>query len=185
MSERISAEITIGGKLPAALVPGLIQAINSQECRDEWGGGIVNLPDPEEHLDEATSQLMAFRSKDRNGSLWFCDEEAANGEFDEIEGFCEEHDIDFRRESGRASEYPPEVKEFRSGMERSDVYSTDDEGNPLVHGGYVKSLVEKAEAFLAAEGDSEESLADLRTATETVRHLLPVDVRDLEPFEIA
>lgn len=185
MSERISAEITIGGTLSTVLLGGLVQAINSQECRDDWGGGIVSLADPEEHGGEAASQLLALRSSNHHGCLWFCDEEAVNGEFEELEGFCEENDISFCRKSGGSLDYSPEVKEFRSGMEGADVYNTDNEGNPSIKGGAVQSLVAKAEAFLNGESSPEQSLADLKAAAESVRILLPVDVADLNSFDIA
>ena len=192
MSDRYPSEIEIGGKVPRSKMEGLIQAINCQECSGDWGDKYISLPNPEDEPPEvlaaAIQELLKFVTSENGkgiakNTLWFCDEEASWGELTEIEEYCVENDIGFRRRSSSYGEYSSEIKEFRQGMKVYDVYTTDNEGHPIINGTFVKALVEKAEALLK-EGATQLTLTDLQKATETVRHLLPVEVAELEPFEI-
>ena len=192
MSDRYPSEIEIGGKVPRSKMEGLIQAINCQECSGDWGDKYISLPNPEDEPPEvlaaAIQELLKFVTSENGkgiakNTLWFCDEEASWGELTEIEEYCVENDIGFRRRSSSYGEYNPEIKEFRSGMESYEVYAIDADGYPVIDETYVKALVEMAEALLT-EGATQQSLTELKKATETVRHLLPVEVPELEPFEI-
>jgi hypothetical protein len=84
MSERISAEIWIGGQLKREHVEAFCATISGQHIQLEFGGGYVS-PATAEHLEEAIEEL--------NGTpvLYFCDEMASWGEFSELEAWLQEH----------------------------------------------------------------------------------------------
>ena len=68
MSDRIPADIWIGGKIPASLVPGLCAAVTDEGLSPEWGNGRVRPtgtaePDrrPERKRSGRTSALVLRR----------------------------------------------------------------------------------------------------------------------------
>jgi hypothetical protein len=83
MADRVSASITIGGTLPAALLPDLLAAIECEGLSTEWDGAPF-----------AADQLPT------DGPLALMAHEVAWGRFAALEGFCVEHGLPFARWSG-------------------------------------------------------------------------------------
>ena len=86
MSDRIPAEIWIGGKVAASLVPDLCAAIIDEGVCLEWGGPRVDPTGPDDLIAAIKANHQGVRL------LWFCDEEASCGEFDVLESFLQAHD---------------------------------------------------------------------------------------------
>ena len=83
MADRVSASITIGGTLPAALLPVLLATIDFEGLSTEWDGE----PFTADQLPE-------------NGPLRLMAHEVAWGRFEELEAFCIANGLPFARWSG-------------------------------------------------------------------------------------
>lgn len=83
MADRVSASITIGGTLPAALLPELLDLIAFEGLSTEWDGEPF---DAAELPTDEPLRLMAH--------------EVAWGRFEQLEAFCAEHGLPFARWSG-------------------------------------------------------------------------------------
>jgi len=183
MADHFSGEISIGGKVPLSKIPGLIEAINAQECSHGWGDKTIKMPYPKDHLMEATEKLLTLINDD--GIIWVCDEQARNGELEEIEDYCEENNIGFTRISSGYCEYEPETKEFRPGMKSPIVILTNDDGNEMIPAGEVRELIEAVENLGGtAENIDREDFMSLIEKNGIVKTFLPVLPPVLEPFEI-
>lgn len=83
MANRVSASITIGGTLSAALLPDLLAAIECEGLSTEWDGEPF-----------AAHQLPA------DGPLMLMAHEVAWGRFEQLEAFCIENRLPFARWAG-------------------------------------------------------------------------------------
>jgi hypothetical protein len=179
MSDRIPAEIWIGGKIAASLVPALCDAIVDEGVSLEWGDA--------RFCPTSAGDLVDALDQDADGGplLWLCDDEASCGEFDVLEKFLEEHGIPFTRQSDGRYEYEPERIEFRSGMEKVWL-ATDRSGESVV----PAALLTNFEAVLtkvlqlAQSGHFKRATNSLEAAMKKLRRDLPPSVPPLEPFEI-
>jgi hypothetical protein len=130
MSDRMAAEIWIGGKLPRSL-------------RDEFPISDLRVDWDETRIDASSAEAILAARQD--GLLHFCDCEASYGEFQELEGWLREHNIPFQRQSSGKFEYDPYFIEFRPdlpGKKNRDRYTlTTQEGTPVIcHGKIEKAL---------------------------------------------
>ena len=179
MSDRMSAEISIGGKVPASLVPLLCRAIASESVSLEWGDACF-CPTSAEELEEAC------RKNDESSSvLWLCDVEAAWGEFERLESFLAEHRIPYTRRREGKYEYEPLVVEYRPGMEKALVLKADNAGQLVAP---VEELMvaetKLAKAIQQVRNGLPTSLDSLEAALDLLRKSLPPSVPPLEPFQI-
>ena len=111
MADRVSASITIGGALVAALLPDLLAAIQSEGLSTEWDGE----PFAADQLASGEPvRLMAH--------------EVAWGRFEELEAFCVTHGLPFARWSGAyAGQWGAERTVFtRSGEPQGYAADEDD-----------------------------------------------------------
>ena len=124
MSEHMSAEIWIGGPIPAALVPELCAEIGGEVAALDWGEVSFS-------PDTAAELLAALRNDLGVPLLHLHDDQARWGQFEGLETFLQKHGIPFRRRSEGKWEYDPELIEFRPnvGMVR---YMTNNTGEPVV-----------------------------------------------------
>ena len=99
MSDRMPAEIWVGGKLPRSL----LSEFPISDLRVDW----------DENPVDATSEEGILSARDESGLLHFADTEAAYGEFAELEGWLREHNIPFQRQSSGRYEYDACFVEFR------------------------------------------------------------------------
>ena len=86
MSDRFAAEITIGGDLDEQSLRGLIQAAEMDHAREEWDEGIAD----EAHFRRAIAAGEPVNLQDN---------EACGGTFENLERFCQDHRLPFRRRS--------------------------------------------------------------------------------------
>ena len=83
MADRVSASITIGGTLAAALLPNLLAAIDYEGLSTGWDG-----------------EPFAADQLPENGPLRLMAHEVAWGRFEELEAFCIANGLPFTRWSG-------------------------------------------------------------------------------------
>jgi len=162
MSDRYCASIRIGGRIERARVEPLLEAIHASSVALEWGDAFFEPADADE--------LIEAR---KDGWLQFCNDQACNGEFPELECACRELKLSYRRHSEAYCSYDAEVADWRPGMAK-----------PLCQTGSS----ERDDAILVPQADVKEALACLivgatRRATKLLRKLCP-DISELPLFEI-
>jgi hypothetical protein len=128
MSDRMAAEIWVGGKLPRSL----LSEFPISDLRLDW----------DENPVDASSEEGILSARDECCLLHFADCEAANGEFAELEGWLREHNIPFQRQSSGKYEYDPCFVEFRPDLpgKPDRVSLTTQEGAPVI----CREEIEKA-----------------------------------------
>ena len=89
MAERMAAEITIGGTIPASLVPQLCRTIIEEGVSHAWGDAPFH--------PQSAADLLEILS---DGLLWLCDDQANWGQLDALERLLQEHNVPFDRKSG-------------------------------------------------------------------------------------
>lgn len=136
MADRASASIIIGGTIPEALIPDLLNAIETNDGRSDWGGEPVTRADIE---DGATLTVYA--------------DDLAGGIFDTLEATCEAHGIAFVRDSASCGgAFGPERVIF-TGAGSSHAYDMTECGDiALTHTAFrgMASLDEISAWFAAA-----------------------------------
>ena len=137
MSERMSAWIQIGDKLPRSRAEQLCAAISADRVSLDWGDATFEPKAPEE--------LLAARKDER---LWLCDNEAAWGEFPDLEQTCRELGLAYTRCSDGASVYDAERVDWRPGMESplSRICSNESGTKILIAKEPVRKALEALEA---------------------------------------
>jgi len=167
MADRFATHIHIGGKLPRALVPKLIEVLNEESLYRDWGEPISTL--------KSESDLIECR--DDTGTLFFCHEEQPWGRFEGLERFLIRHNIPFDRSHAPRYEYCGELAQYRPGMKEPLVCPTDDEGAPMIEAREVQNLRE-----LIRRSKPDQAIA---RATRKLDFLLkPLDLPPLEKFEV-
>ena len=179
MSDRMAAEIWIGGKIPMSLVAALCAAISDEGVSLEWG-------DAPFRPSTADDFRQALRADDRGVYLlWLCDEEAGGGVFEELEAFLREHEIAYTRQSTGHYEFDPEMVHFRPGRPL-DSLATNAAGQPVVPASELPPVADLLAAAL--DSSKSDSAADswslVRTARQLLQEQLPPALPPLETFEI-
>ncbi len=178
MSEYMAAEIWIGGKAPAALVPELCRKIGAERVGLECGDNSF-APAGADEL------LAACEIVDGVRLLHLFDDQARWGEFRDLEMFLQAHGVAYRRITDGKWDYDPELIEFRpeSGVV---VCATNHSGQPTVDVASLRiletRLIRAAEKLHGGAADSAERV--LRRAIGFLRRQLPPVVPPLAPFEI-
>ena len=173
MSDRIPAEIWIGGKLPRSL-------------RDEFPISDLKLDFDETPFD-ATSEEGILSARDEDGLLHFADCEAAWGEFQGLEGWLREHNIPFERQSSGKYEQDPCLVEFRPDLPGTpDRYThTNQDGAPVVRNDEIEKAMKSMKRLA---NDKKRSAEKRLLAWERIYRRLsrsvPSTLPPLPPFEI-
>ena len=162
MSERFATWIQIGGKVPRSKINQLLKTIAAAGVSLEWG----DVPFTPNSADD----LLAAR---KDGLLWLCDDEAAWGQFPELEQACRRLKLAHTRCSDGGCAYDAERVDWRPGMKEplARRSSTEQSGETFVRAGEAKEALVVLEA-----GDIPKAIAKLRG-------LCP-DIPELPPFEI-
>lgn len=176
MSERLSAEMWIGGKLESRFVPELCDAICAEGVLREWGGAA---------FEPATAEDLLEARKDLSGAavVYVCSETANWGEFDELEAWLGEHGLAYRRRTGGSDCYDGELVEFRPGRDIITL-PTNANGRPVADIETVQKawyLLKETQQALRAGGNALKSISE---ATDLLASVLPPELPPLAPFEI-
>jgi hypothetical protein len=181
MSERMSAEIFIGGPVSQELVSGLCEAIDQEGAALEWGEATFR--------PHSAADLMEAR-QDELGVLLLrlCNTEASGGWFERLENFLQEQGIGFSRRSEGKWEYDPERVEYRPVQGYFRCMASQD-GEPTICTSGLSdvenSLAEAVELLdRGHDGATEKAQACVRTALAKLREELRPQVPPLAPFEI-
>ena len=173
MSDRMPAEIWVGGQLPRILI-------------NEFPISDLRLDCDESPVD-ATSEEGILSARDESGLLHFADCEAAYGEFAELEGWLREHNIPFQRQSSGRYEYDACFVEFRPDLPgKPDRYTlTTQEGAPVV----CREKIEKAMQSMTrlVNGKKQPATKRLQAWERIYRKLsnsIPAKLPPLPKFEI-
>lgn len=122
MADRVSAQITIGGKLPASAVPDLIESIQAEGLSMEYDGAPFE-----------PGELVGGEA------LTLCGHEVAWGTFNVLEAFCRTHRLAYSRWFGACSgawgagrSIYRGTHETREGEEGVDDYDASDDDQTLL-----------------------------------------------------
>jgi hypothetical protein len=180
MSERMAAEIWIGGSITPNLTADLCAAIAQQVVSVEWGDEFFR-PDSGDDL------LAAVRpNRESTRVLWLCDDSTRWGEFDTLEPFLQRHEIPFTRLTAGRYEYDSERVEFRP--DRGLVqYVTNGVGEPVIPIAKISEVESQLAGVLRSANprSAKQLLAAIQNARRKLRQVLPPAVDPLPPFEIA
>ena len=173
MAKRMAAEITIGGTIPASLVPELCRTITEEGVSHAWGDA------PLRPLSAA--DLLETLS---DGLLWLCDDQASWGQFDALERLLQEHNVPFDRKSGGKYEYDAEMVHYRPHLPELLRVITDANGEPVVSASKLKPV---DEALSRAQSEPTRSgiLEAVRAAQQLLQLALPPSLEPMEPFRIS
>ena len=178
MSDYMAGEIWIGGKVPAGLIAELCEVISRQGLGLEWGDARFK--------PSSAADLLEVREEiDGVPLLHLCNDEAPWGQFDELEGFLQQHRISFRRQSDGKWEYDPEIVEYRPGSEPIRLLANH-AGAPVVtveEFGEIDTQWSQA-INLIEGGSTARGIRELKNGLAQFRDLLPKAVPPLEPIEI-
>lgn len=92
MGDRVSVSITIGGRLPAALIDDFVSLLQAERLSTEWGGEVF---DRDQFPQDEPLRLFAH--------------EVRNGEIGDVEDFCCTNDLPFVRWSGSSASFDAEI----------------------------------------------------------------------------
>ena len=160
MADRMTAEIAIGGPVPAALVAELIQAIQLENIGLTCDEATIDLEDADDLLRAA-----------QGGPLRLLDHEVPGGEFDLLEAFLVHYGIPFDRWSDGIYEYDPELVRFRPGQDVRVSFTLKNK----------EPVVEQRQLAPALKALKDGKLGE---AIEVLADVLGPDIPDLEPLLI-
>jgi hypothetical protein len=103
MSERISAYIEIAGALTARTRDALAEVILAEGAGPEWGDHFSNIAEVLDAIAEAAAANIA---------LMLYDDQANYGCFEDLEQFCKDEKLPFRRTCDARYEYNGEIVYF-------------------------------------------------------------------------
>lgn len=138
MADRMAAEIKIGGPLPKDKIQEFMDIIEGSGAGPEYGEGSW---DPEEILDAIHREAV----------LDLYDDEAAWGEFPELEAFCRGVGLSFVRRSEAKYEYDAEV--IWSTPLGGGGCNVSAEGVPVLDAETIRDLLKKGVTALEARLD--------------------------------
>ena len=173
MSDRMPAEIWVGGKLPRSL----LTEFPISDLRLDW----------DENPVDATSEEGVLSARDESGLLHFADCEAAWGEFAELEAWLREHNIPFQRQSSGRYEYDPCFVECRPDLPgKPDRYTlTTQEGAPVICREEIeKALQSMARLVKDQKRSAEKRLAAWERIYQKLSDSIPPKLPPLPKFEI-
>ncbi len=174
MADCFPGEITIGGKVPAALLEEFLGELNST-------GAKVGAYDGAEFVAKTAADLRQVL--DESGRLFLASDRAPNGQFAELEDFCVRHGIPFDRHSDARHGFKAENVMYRPGMKRP-AEVPNDSGDVLLRAETVRPLAKEVARLVTARLTQEKLLA---AATRVIRHLyslLPPEIEPLPRLEI-
>jgi len=121
MSDRLAAQIWIGGKITKTDFVKLFLVARDSGVGFEWGENPIG-SNPQEFMD----------SIDFTEPLYLCDIDACYGEFPDLTSFCQKHKLTYKVQNEAKYEYNAEVEWWKPGMKSCKTCRSDQDGNFLV-----------------------------------------------------
>jgi len=174
MSDRFPGKITIGGNIPCALLGQFLGAVRSSGAS---AGDYGDSP-----FEGATAEDLRG-ALDEDGHLRLADPEACYGQFDDLEGFLQEHGIPFDRHSDARYEFDAVNVMFRPGMERPVVAASNNAGDSLTDADSLRPVARELARLATAGLTKDELLAAVAKANRDLEAVLPPEVEPLEIVE--
>ena len=175
MADYFPGMMTIGGKVPAAVLKKFLKQITSTHASlGEYSGPAFTC---------ATAEQL-LRALDEKGHLVLADVEARFGMFEDLEAFCVEHGIPFDRHSDARHEFDAENAMFRPGMKSPLVVPSNNAGDDLFNAEAIRPVAKELARLLTAKLTKEKLRA---AAVKVIRHLhslLPPEVEPLPPLQV-
>jgi len=165
MSDRIAAEIVIGGKLKRANLDEFLKAVKDQGVSLEWGDKFFEPTGEKDLLDGVSGEVLVLR-----------DDQAPWGEFEDLEKACRETGLSYDRSAEARYEFDGEVVRWRDGMDEPRRFCAGQEGG--VHVPAVQIEVEFGGNFEKIE------TLPKNEVVRKLRVLCGEDIPHMEPFEI-
>jgi hypothetical protein len=135
MSDRFPGEITIGGRIPRRLLDTLAGMIASEGVSIDW----------QYALDKAAVRAAIEAAAAKGETVRFTNDEAAYGEFLDLEGWLTSHGIHFDRHSDARYEYDGENAYHRGGR-KVIVMPAGQNGDPQVRCQDILKILDNSKA---------------------------------------
>ncbi len=145
MADYVPAWIEIGGQIPRQLVPELIACIQKEMLRDAFGGRKITATSADELL------VLAQDEAGNPGTLKLYEEQARNGQFDQLESVLEQRGVAFNQHSDAGDEFSSELVRFRLGWPAPTTTLTDVLGREMILTEYVLEALQMLRAGKSAE----------------------------------
>jgi len=178
MTERMAAEIWIGGQLSTKQAEELRGAINDEWVSLQWGGGQFRPAGPRD-------LLQASVEHDDVQLLWLCNDQASWGEFADLEAFLQAHEIPYTRRSEAGGGYNGEIAEYRPPDDPVHM-PVDSDGNPTVHVDTMRDVAKSLDDAmeLLESREVRKAKVRLKKVRAALHEHLPPEVPPLPSFEI-
>ncbi len=178
MSERMAAQIWIGGRLSANQADELCGAIATEGVSLEWGGGQFSPSTPQD-------LLQAHVEYPDSHALWLCDDQASWGEFNDLESLLQEHAIPYTRQSEGGGGYNGEIVEYRPGSDPVCI-PVDANGSPTVDMDAMRRVAKALDIAIRRfdAGEVCKAVLRLKRARQSLCKQLPPDIPPLPSLEI-
>lgn len=176
MSDRMSAEIWIGGNLQRELLPDFCATITAEHVELEFDAGNVVI-EAAEDLEDSLEPLNGARV------LRFCHSLARWGEFSDLETWLQRHGLPYTRRTSASDCYDGTLLEFRPGSKPLAV-TTSANGAPIASIETVERawyLLKEVQQLLDA-GKNVQPV--LNQALEVLGGVLPPELPPLPDFKI-
>ena len=174
MGEYFPGEIQIGGKLKAELLDEFLQVVRDSGALDEEYD--------EPFTATSAEELDGFMNGD--GHLSLADPEARYGHFEEIEEFCQAHELSYNQHNDPKYEYDSENVYWRLGMEGPLTVCSNNNGVDLVDVNKIRPVVEELAGLVGTEYHRDQLRLAIHDAYQKLNAALPPKVEPLPPLEI-
>ena len=175
MGEYYPGEITIGGKVPAAVLTEFLSEVASASASvgdydgPSFGAGTVE-------------ELLKVLNGD--GHLVLADSQASFGQFDGLEAFCIKNGIPFDRHSDAHYEFDAVNVRFRPGMKHPAQVYSNNRGDDLTDADEVRTVAEALARLTKAKSSKAKLLAAVAKAVRKLDKVLPPEVEPLPPLDV-
>ena len=161
MADRFPASITIGGRIPRRLLYELAGVIATQGVCADWG---------DRYLEKAEITRDIRKAAEKGETVRFVNDQAAYGEFHDLEPWLTDHGIDFDRHNDARYEYDAE-NVYGRGRRRPVVINANQDGDDMVN-------IEEICGVLAGHAQPAWKLARIAKLTEVPPALDPIVLVD-------
>jgi hypothetical protein len=175
MGEYYPGEITIGGKVSAAVLTEFLSEVAS-------AGASVGDYDGPTFGAKTVEELLKVLNED--GHLVLADSQASFGQFDELEAFCIKNDIPFDRHSDAHYEFDAVNVYFRPGMKHPAQVYSNNRRDDLMDADEVRTVAKTLARLVEAKASKAKVLAAVGKAARKLDKILPLEVEPLPPLAV-